>query len=90
MLTHLISKENPSGLKLEDILIGIRRDIIFRCTKIVDDTRPEARHVLDNNTRILILLGEAIGLAEESTSILDKAFGPSLSGGGGKPRIGVE
>ncbi len=90
MVTYLISKENPDGLKLEEILIAIRRDIIYRCTRIVDDTRPEARHVLDNNTRILILLGEAIGLAEESTSVLDKAFGPSSSGTGGKPRIGTE
>ncbi len=90
MVTYLISKENPDGLKLEEILIAIRRDIIYRCTKIADDTRPEARHVLDNNTRILTLLGEAIGLAEESTSVLDKAFGPSSSSEGGKPRIGIE
>ena len=88
MTRFLISKENPEGHKLEDILRAIRKDILIRCTKIVDDQRTEARHVLDNNTKILNLLGDAIHLAEDSTATLDKAFGPSAAVEGGPPRIG--
>ncbi|MFQ5618441.1 MAG: hypothetical protein ACE5FR_05650 [Rhodospirillales bacterium] len=90
MTRFLVSKENPEGYKLEDILRAIRKDILTRCTKIVDDQRTEAAHVLDNSMKILNLLSDAIHLAEDSTAVLDKAFGPSASGMGGPPRIGEE
>lgn len=89
MTKFLISDENPQGYRLEDIFLAIRRDMITRCTKITDDTRPEANHVLANNVKIMSLLGEAIALSEDSTRTLDKAFGPSKSAEGGDPRIGV-
>ena len=74
-MTHfLISEENPDGLKLEDILAAIRKDILLRCTKIVDDKKIEATQVLDNSLKILNLLTEAIHLAENSTQVLDKSF----------------
>ncbi len=88
MTRYLVSTENPEGHKLEDILRAIRTDILARCTKIVDDQRTEAAHVLDNNMKILNLLGDAIHLAENSTATLDKAFGPSAAAEGGPPRIG--
>lgn len=88
MTRFLISDENPGGYKLEDILSAIRRDVILRCTKIVDDQRPEARDVLGNNMRILTLISDAIELAEESSQILDRSFGPSQADDGGPPRIG--
>ena len=88
MTRFLISKENPEGYKLEDILRALRKDILTRCTKIVDDQRTEASHVLDNNMKILNLLSDAIRLAEDSTDTLDKAFGPSAAAEGGPPRIG--
>jgi phosphoglycerate-specific signal transduction histidine kinase len=89
-MTHFLSSDtNPNGYRLEDILSVIRRDLILRSTKIADDTRTEAKHVLDNNTQILQLLTQAIHLAEKSTHILDKSFGPSQSLHGGPPRIGV-
>lgn len=89
-MTHFLSSEsNPTGYRLEDILSVIRRDLILRSSKIADDSRPEAKHVLDNNTQILQLLTQAIHLAEKSTHILDKSFGPSQSSHGGPPRIGV-
>ena len=90
MTRYLVSDENPEGLKLEDILSGIRKDVLIRCTKIVDDGRPEAQHVLRNNTAILELLGDAIEVAMDSTQTLDKAFGPSQAAKGGPPRIGEE
>ena len=88
MTRYLVSEENPTGVRLEEILRLIRRDILVRCEKIVDDHRHEAEHVLTNNMRILNLLSDAIALAEDSTHTLDKAFGPSGARKGGPPRIG--
>ena len=85
-MTHFLSSDvKPDGMKLEEILSVIRRDILYRCTKIMEDTRPEAKHVLENNITILSLLSEAINLAEDSTHTLDKAFGTRHVDG---PRIG--
>lgn len=86
MTKFLVSDDNASGFRLEDILISIRKDILQRCQKITDDTRPEALHVLNNNMKILNLISDAIVLAEDSTRTLDRAFGPH----GDKPRIGKE
>ena len=84
MTKFLSSDANPDGHRLENILRAIRKDILMRCDKIVNDTRPEAEQVVANNTQILAMLTDAIHLAEDSTQILTKAFGPS----GDKPRIG--
>lgn len=89
MTRFLVSDENPAGLRLEDILHAIRMDMITRCTKIMNDPKDEARHVLNNNMKILTLLSDAITLAEDSTHVLDKAFGPSNAAKGGPPRIGT-
>lgn len=86
MTKFLVSEENAEGFRLEDILTAIRKDILSRSVKIADDSRPEARHVLDNNMKILNLLSDAINLADDSTRTLDKAFGPH----GTEPRIGKE
>jgi hypothetical protein len=89
-MTHFLSSEtNPNGYRLEDVLNALRRDVIVRSVKIADDQRNEARQVLDHNVQILQLLSQAIHLAEKSTHILDKSFGPSQSLHGGPPRIGV-
>jgi hypothetical protein len=86
-MTHFLkTDENPDGFRLEDILNLIRQDIVKRTQKIVADDRREARHVLKNNIRILALITEAIEIAEDSTVVLDRSFGPSDPG---KPRIGV-
>ena len=89
MTRFLVSEENPAGLRLEDILHAIRMDMITRCTKIMSDPKDEARHVLNNNMKILTLLSDAIALAEDSTRVLDKSFGPSNAAKGGPPRIGT-
>lgn len=84
-MTHfLITEENPDGLKLEDVLKKIRADVINRCGKIVNDPNTIAEKVVGNNIKILGLISEAINLAENSTQLLDKSFGPS----GDTPRIG--
>lgn len=86
-MTHfLISDVKPDGYKLEEILHTIRKDVIYRSTKIMEDERSEAKQVLENNVAILALLTEAINLAEESSAVLNKSFGPSHPEG--EPRIG--
>jgi hypothetical protein len=75
MSRFLVNDDNPDGYKLEDILSAIRNEVIQRATKIMDDSRPEAVTVLNNNIRILDHLAQSISLAENSTTVLDKAFG---------------
>ena len=86
MTQFLISDDRPEGFKLEDILGSIRKDMILRATKILDDDRPEARKVLENNIKIMQLLSESINITEDSTRLLDKHFGRHEPG---KPRIGT-
>ena len=86
MSRFLIHDDNPNGHKLEEILAAIRNEVIHRATKIMDDKRPEAQTVLNNNITILGLLGQSIALAEDNVRVLDKSFGPHK---GNKPRIGV-
>ncbi len=81
----LVTDDNAEGYKLEDILMVIRNDIIQRATYIMDDKRPEATAVLNNNLKILNFLADSIELAKNSSDILNKAFGP---GGEDTPRIG--
>ncbi|MDA1101034.1 MAG: histidine kinase [Proteobacteria bacterium] len=85
-MTHfLVTDDNPDGRRLEEILAMVRGDLIKRAVLIVDDDRPEARKVLANNVQIMSMLGECIALAEENSTVLAKAFGPSRTG---EPRIG--
>lgn len=85
-MTHfLATDEKPDGYKLEDILAIIRQDIIKRATLIAGDARPEARHVLANNIQILQKITDSIELAEDSTRVLERAFGQP----GDAPRIGT-
>lgn len=87
-MTHfLVTDDRPDGYRLEDILGLIRKDMLTRALKITDDKRPEAHHVMRNNMKILSLITEAITLAEDSTRVLDKAFGNNAKGG--PPRIGT-
>ena len=88
MTKFLVSEDNTGGYKLEEILLAIRADILKRCDKVVDDHRTEALHVMANNMKILGMLTECIHLAMDSTTVLNRAFGPSTSGRGGSPRIG--
>ena len=88
MTKFLQSEENQTGYQLEDILLAIRADVLKRCEKVVEDHRPEALHVMANNMKILTMLTDCIHLAQDSSSVLTRAFGPSTSAQGGAPRIG--
>lgn len=89
MTRFLKSESNPDGRRLEDILLELRADVLTRCTKISGDIRPEALQVMSNNMKVLDHLTAAIELAQDSTHLLDRAFGPSQAEDGGEPRIGV-
>lgn len=86
LTTFLVTEENPDGWRLEEILRIVQNDIIRRMRKIADDPRSEARAVLNNNIAILGELSSCITRAEDSTQLLDRAFGPHKDG---EPRIGV-
>jgi hypothetical protein len=70
MTKLLVSDTNPKGYTTEKVLDLIRTDIIVRLQRYAGDPRKEARQVMDNNIRILQLLGEAIALAEANTRTL--------------------
>ena len=80
MSHFLVTDEHPNGHKLETLLELLRRDLIHRMQAIADDSRPEARHVLDNDIRIVDHLTRCIELAQDSTRTLKKSFGPSHQG----------
>jgi len=85
MTKFLVTPENPTGWKLEDILAEIQNDIIRRSHKLIDDHRPEARAVLKNNFNILTYLSQAIERAQDSTRIVN-TLGPPANDG--QPRLG--
>lgn len=87
MTRFLVTADDPSGWKLEDILTEIQNDIIRRSGKILDDPRPEARTVLHNNIEIMGLMTQCIERAKDSTRVL-ASLGPSHAEDGGPPRIG--
>jgi hypothetical protein len=72
MTKLLVSESNPKGYTTEVLLGIIRADIVTRLQKYAGDPRREARQVMDNNIRILALLGEAIGLAEANSRTLSE------------------
>ena len=84
--TFLKTVDNPNGWTIEDLLTVVQNDMIVRCQKIVGDSRAEARAVLNNNIEILGYLTKCIEKAQDSTRILNRAFGPHKEGA---PRIGV-
>jgi len=88
MTRFLVTPENPTGWRLEDILSEIQKDIIRRCSRILDDPSPVAAPVRYNNIKILGLLTECIKTAEDSTRLLN-SIGPSQADKGGPPRIGT-
>ncbi len=42
MSGFLVNEDNPDGYRLEDILSAIRKEIIHRANKILDDTETVA------------------------------------------------
>ncbi|HJM92797.1 MAG: histidine kinase [Alphaproteobacteria bacterium] len=80
-MTHfLTTDDNPDGHNLEDVLAMARSDLVKRAVLIADDNRQEARQVLANDVKIMAMLSDSLALVEESTALLNRAFGPSRAG----------
>lgn len=75
---YMTTDAAPKVHRLDEILLIVRDDLLNRTHKLADDHRPEAKHVMRNNVRILNLLTEAIGLAQDSSKLLSRSFGPPL------------
>jgi len=71
---HLVSHDNPTGQRSEEILSEIRAEILVRMATYGDDPRPEAKAVMENNLKIAQLLTEAIHLAEANTKKLTEVI----------------
>ncbi|WP_052954872.1 hypothetical protein [Microvirga vignae] len=82
----LMSPENPTGWKLEELLGALQHEVHNKCARIARDDRPVAKAVLRNNHRIIDLLRVAMSLQEESLAAL-ASIAPD-PGPLGKPRIG--
>ena len=54
----LMSKENPDGFKLEELIASIIHELEIKQSRIIDDNSLSAIYVLRNNKRALELLNE--------------------------------
>ncbi|WP_372395302.1 hypothetical protein ABMY26_06765 (plasmid) [Azospirillum sp. HJ39] len=84
----LMSAENQSGWKLEELLWQIREEVGDKSNKLLCDERPVARAVLRNNQQIMGLLQQAEALQRDSFDRM-REVAPD-QGPAGRPRIGAE
>lgn len=83
----LMSRENPTGYKLEDLLRKLRDEIEQKSNRIKGDPNPQALLIRNKNAKISLLLREAEHLQREVMGTLDVIGidqGPT-----GRPRIGA-
>jgi len=85
----LMSRENPTGMKLEELVEQLSDELGIKNGKILPDihTKPVAKTVFDNNNRIIQLLGAIKAIQMESLAALN-TIGPD-QGPTGTPRIGT-
>jgi hypothetical protein len=67
----LMSKENPNGHKLEELLAQLQDELQEKSERLIDDTCPVSRVLRRNNGYIESLLGVAERIQRESMSHLD-------------------
>ncbi|HAV1412754.1 hypothetical protein P3521_03655 [Vibrio parahaemolyticus] len=82
----LMSRENPTGWKLEELTKQLRDEITDKSQKIAEDESFEAQTVLNNNTQILGLLLQIDALQRQSFVVMSR-LGED-QGPKGRPRIG--
>lgn len=83
----LMSAENPTGWKLEELLKQLRLELYAKNDRIAGDTSPAAKAVLVNNLGLIDLLALAEVRQQDTLARLD-ALRPD-PGPGGTPRIGT-
>jgi hypothetical protein len=81
-----MGRDNPDGMKLEELLAQLRLEVARKINHIINDPSPHAQLVVRNNQAIIEHLGAAEALQRSSFVVLDakgKDQGPT-----GTPRIG--
>lgn len=84
----LMSAENPSGWKLEELLARLQVEVQAKQERIVNDASEVAEQVRVNNQVILDCLGRAENLQRDSYKSLSQLGKDQASEG--KPRIGAK
>ena len=85
-MTILMSAENTTGWKLEDLLAQISKEVAAKTSKIASDYSPVAMRVAANNHQIIKRLLECEQFQCDSIDALS-AVAPD-PGPNGTPRIG--
>lgn len=83
----LMSKENPDGWKLEELLAQLRLELYAKNDRIAGDSRPTAQAVRANNANMIDLLSVVEGRQRDTIARLAR-LAPD-QGPGGTPRIGA-
>lgn len=86
MSNLLMSKNNPNGWKLEELLKVIQIELNGKTQMISHDTCEVSKVIQENNNKIVGLLEHCIMIQNESMRQLD-TLGEN-QGATGKPRIG--
>lgn len=82
----LMSRENPEGEKLEELLAKLQVELEAKNALLDDDSCPVSRIIRHNNKNIMVLLHDAEIIQYETMERL-KAIGED-TGPYGSPRIG--
>lgn len=86
-MSLLMSRENPNGYKLEDLLREIRLEVEAKNAKLGGDDSAAAQRVRVNNGLIIAKLIGAEELQRDTMAVLEQ-IGPD-QGPTGQPRIGA-
>ncbi|MDF4891579.1 hypothetical protein P3566_22070 [Vibrio parahaemolyticus] len=84
----LMSRDNPEGWKLEDLMEQVRSEIMSKSLNIAEDMSFEAQTVKNNNFLILGLLMQVEAIQRQSFVVMSR-LGED-QGPNGKPRIGKD
>jgi hypothetical protein len=82
----LMTRENPQGHKLEDLLAQIAHELTVKNNRLRGDSSAAAQTLAHNNVEIISRLHECRRLQEHSLKVLE-TVGPD-QGPTGKPRVG--
>lgn len=86
MNTLLMSRDNPEGMKLEELLAQVRSELVTKTALLEGDDCPVSKDIQDSNRAIINLLLEAEAIQRntmERLRIVGEDNGPYA-----EPRVG--